>query len=59
MGSKRERNFLTFIVLAFILAMFVSPYPHLAMWVGLVFAAYAAVANDSIQTRNIYCIKPR
>ena len=30
--------------------MFAAPYPHLAMWVGFLFAAYAAVANDSIQT---------
>ena len=52
--QKGERNFLTFIVLAFILAMFVSPYPHLAMWVGFVFAAYAAVANDSIQTLGTF-----
>ena len=34
--------------------MFVSPYPHLAMWVGFVFAAYAAVANDSIQTLGTF-----
>ena len=52
--QKGERNFLTFIELAFILAMFVSPYPHLAMWVGFVFAAYAAVANDSIQTLGTF-----
>ena len=30
--------------------MFAAPYPQLAMWVGFLFAAYAAVANDSIQT---------
>jgi len=30
--------------------MFAAPYPNLAMWVGFLFAAYAAVANDSIQT---------
>ncbi len=47
---KSERNFLGFICLAFILAMFATPYPHLAMWVGFLFAAYAAIANDSIQT---------
>ena len=47
---KGERNFLSFIVVAFILAMFVTPYPQLGMWVGFIFAAYAAVANDSIQT---------
>lgn len=47
---KSERNFLGFICLAFMLAMFVTPYPHIAMWVGFLFAAYAAIANDSIQT---------
>ena len=30
--------------------MFAAPYPGVAMWVGFLFAAYAAVANDSIQT---------
>ena len=52
--QKGERSFLTFIVFAFILAMFVTPYPHIAMWVGFVFAAYAAVANDSIQTLGTF-----
>jgi hypothetical protein len=33
-----------------LLALFAAPYPNLAMWVGFLFAAYAAVANDSIQT---------
>ena len=48
--QKSERSFLTFISLAFIIAMFATPYPQIAMWVGFVFAAYAAIANDSIQT---------
>tara|TARA_Y100001968_G_scaffold241237_1_gene224800 strand:+ start:496 stop:1692 length:1197 start_codon:yes stop_codon:yes gene_type:complete len=48
--QKSERSFLSFIVCCFLLAMFAAPYPHLAMWVGFLFAAYAAVANDSIQT---------
>lgn len=52
--QKGERNFLTFIVVAFILAMFATPYPQLGMWVGFVFAAYAAVANDSIQTLGTF-----
>jgi len=47
---KSERAFLGFIICCFILAMFAAPYPGLAMWVGFLFAAYAAVANDSIQT---------
>ena len=48
--QKSERSFLAFIILCFLLAMFSAPYPNLAMWVGFLFAAYAAVANDSIQT---------
>jgi len=48
--QKSERSFLSFIACAFLLALLVSPYPSLAMWVGFLFAAYAAVANDSIQT---------
>jgi len=52
--QKGERNFLSFIVIAFILAMFTTPYPQLGMWVGFIFAAYAAVANDSIQTLGTF-----
>lgn len=48
--DRNERSFLSFIIVAFMLAMFASPYPQLAMWVGFIFAAYAAIANDSIQT---------
>ncbi len=48
--QKSERSFLGFIICCFILAMFAAPFPGLAMWVGFLFAAYAAVANDSIQT---------
>ena len=52
--AKSERNFLTFISIAFLLAMFVTPYPQYAMWLGFLFAAYAAVANDSIQTLGTF-----
>ena len=47
---KKEHNFLIFIILAFMAAMFATPHPNIAMWVGFIFAAYAAIANDSIQT---------
>lgn len=47
---KSERSFLSFIAIAFLMAMFATPYPGVAMWVGFLFAAYAAIANDSIQT---------
>ena len=47
---KSERSFLSFIAIAFLIAMFATPYSEVAMWVGFLFAAYAAIANDSIQT---------
>ena len=47
---KSEQSFLGFVSIAFLLAMFATPYPQVAMWVGFLFAAYAAIANDSIQT---------
>ena len=47
---KSEHTFLGFISISFIVAMFATPYPQIAMWVGFLFAAYAAIANDSIQT---------
>tara|TARA_B100001057_G_scaffold501255_1_gene622685 strand:+ start:7332 stop:8528 length:1197 start_codon:yes stop_codon:yes gene_type:complete len=52
--QKSERSFLAFIAFSFLLSMFVAPYPQLAMWVGFIFAAYAAVANDSIQTLGTF-----
>ena len=52
--QKDERSFLSFIIFAFLLSMFVIPYPQIAMWVGFLFAAYAAVANDSIQTLGTF-----
>lgn len=46
----RERKFLRFVILMFILAGVIYPYPQVAMWVGFAFAGYSAIANDSIQT---------
>jgi len=51
---KSEHSFLAFICVAFMAAMFVTPYPQYAMWTGFLFAAYAAVANDSIQTLGTF-----
>jgi phosphate/sulfate permease len=48
--QKKERGFLTTILLGFIISMMVVPYPSVAMWVGFLFAGYAAIANDSVQT---------
>ena len=47
---KSEHSFLTFICVSFIAVMFITPYPQYEMWAGFLFAAYAAIANDSIQT---------
>lgn len=47
---KKERTFLVMIMLFFAVAMVVAGYPDVAMWVGFLFAAYSAIANDSIQT---------
>lgn len=38
------------LALLFVLAAIAHPYPHVAMWVGFLVSAYAAVGNDSIQT---------
>jgi len=45
----RERKFLRFIILMFLLAGVAYPYPKIAMWLGFAFAGYSAIANDSIQ----------
>jgi hypothetical protein len=46
----RERTFLMILSAGFLIAGLTYPYPQLAMWAGFVFAGYAVVANDSIQT---------
>lgn len=46
----RERTFLMILTAGFMVAGLAYPYPQLAMWVGFMFAGYAVVANDSIQT---------
>lgn len=47
---KKERVFLVFISLAFLVAALTYETPGIAMWVGFVLAGYSAIANDSIQT---------
>ena len=53
---RKSMDFATIVgvIAAFMLAMFATPYPQIAMWVGFLFAAYAAVANDSIQTLGTF-----
>ncbi len=46
----QERKFLLILASCFMIAGATYDTPHVAMWVGFVFAGYAVVANDSIQT---------
>ncbi len=52
--SDSDKRFVGLIVLAVVLSVSCAPYPHIARWVGFGFAAYAAVANDSIQTLGTF-----
>lgn len=47
---REERRFLMLIGLFFFLAGAFYETPQVAMWIGFFFAAYSAIANDSIQT---------
>lgn len=47
---REERRFLLLIGIFFLVAGVTYETPHIAMWVGFFFAAYSAIANDSIQT---------
>jgi hypothetical protein len=46
----QERTFFRLIALFLVIAAVTYPYPKIAMWVGFSFAAYSAIANDSIQS---------
>ncbi len=52
--ASKERTFLILIGLAFIVAAFATFNGKTAMWFGFLFAAYAAVANDSIQSLGTF-----
>jgi|SaaInlStandDraft_1057018.scaffolds.fasta_scaffold17209_4 hypothetical protein len=47
---KKERSFILLIGGFLVVAFLAQPHPALAMWAGFLFAGYAAIANDSIQT---------
>ncbi len=53
-GMVKERTFLVIIGLALILGAFTTLDRNVAMWFGFAFAAYAAVANDSIQSLGTF-----
>lgn len=50
----RERNFLIIVLIGIVLAGIATGYGRAAMWLGFIFAAYAAVANDSIQSLGTF-----
>ena len=49
-----EKTFLTIVLVGLILSAAVTFNANAAMWVGFFFAAYAAVANDSIQSLGTF-----
>ncbi|MEC8379074.1 MAG: hypothetical protein VXZ96_02055 [Myxococcota bacterium] len=55
----KERNFLAGLVFAAAAAVIGVGRPELAMWIGFLFAAYAAIANDSIQTIGTFIASNR
>ncbi|WOK06738.1 hypothetical protein [Imperialibacter roseus] len=48
--SKKERNYLYFLLAITFVCGMVYPYQEVAMWVAFALAGYSAIANDSIQT---------
>lgn len=52
----KEKIFLAIVVTSFMLAGIFFPYPQVAMWLGFTFAAYSAIANDSIQTIGTFLV---
>ena len=51
---KKELPFIFLISGLSLLAYFLYPHPHLAMWFGFGVAGYSAIANDSIQTLGTF-----
>ena len=58
-AAKVDARFFGFICCALIVSYLVAPMPDVARWVGFFFAAYAAVANDSIQTLGTFIASNR
>jgi hypothetical protein len=54
-----ERFFLAFLLGAMLLSAVLLPYSNAALWLGFMFAAYSAVANDSIQTIGTFIASNR
>jgi hypothetical protein len=52
----REREFLLILLVGFTLSGLLYDVHSVAMWLGFIFAGYAAVANDSIQTLGTFIV---
>jgi len=50
----KERAFIAIILVGVVLAQVLVGYGQAAMWLGFLFAAYSAVANDSIQSLGTF-----
>ena len=48
--NSSEIVFYLLLLTGFVVSYMIAPYPVYAAWGGFLFASYAAVANDSIQT---------
>ncbi|MEO1481675.1 MAG: hypothetical protein AAFU77_06170 [Myxococcota bacterium] len=52
--SPEDARFAAVLAVGLIVSALTYRTPHIAMWVGFVFAGYSAVANDSIQTLGTF-----
>ena len=50
----QERTFLAIVIIGLVLAGILTGYGQAGMWLGFFFAAYATVANDSIQSLGTF-----
>ena len=57
--ALRERTFLIVLGICVLVAGLTYQTPHVAAWVGFLFASYSAVANDSIQTIGTFIASNR
>ena len=56
---RREQSFLLVCAGGLLVALATFPFPGVARWVGFLLAAYAVVANDSIQTVGTFLASNR
>lgn len=57
--ALRERTFLIVLGICVLVAGLTYQTPHIAAWVGFLFASYSAIANDSIQTIGTFIASNR